>query len=95
MSAYDYVRAHIVVAGIVQGVGFRYFVMRIAHRMELAGWVKNLPSGEVEIIVEGPRGLLETLIRELRTGNAWATVTDIRVEWEKYLGEFKAFDIIH
>ncbi len=90
-----YVRAHIIVAGNVQGVGYRYFVMKAAHRMELTGWVKNLPTGAVEILVEGPRGLLETLIKELRTGNSWATVYDIRLEWEKYQAEFTGFDIVY
>jgi acylphosphatase len=85
--------AHIVVSGMVQGVGYRYFVMKLARRMELTGWVKNLPSGEVEIEVEGPRGLVEALIKELRTGNAWAVVRNIEVTWEKYRGKYTGFDI--
>jgi acylphosphatase len=95
MNPAHYVRAHIVVKGIVQGVGYRYFVMKLAHRMALTGWVKNLPSGEVETLVEGPRGLVETLIKELRTGNAWATVTDIQVEWGAYKAEYTGFDITY
>lgn len=88
-----YVRAHIIVSGMVQGVGYRYFVLKVAHRMELTGWVKNLPNGDVEIDVEGPRGLIESFIRELRVGNAWATVRNIDVEWDKYTGKYTGFDI--
>ena len=88
-----YVRAHIVVSGRVQGVGYRYFVMRLARKWELNGWVKNLPKGDVEIDVEGPRGLIESLIQELWTGNAWATVRDIDVRWDKYAGTYTGFDV--
>ncbi len=87
------VQAHIVVSGIVQGVGYRYFVSRLAGKWELTGWVKNLPTGEVEIEIEGPRGLIEPLIKDLWTGNAWATVRDIDVRWEKYTGKYDGFDI--
>ena len=47
------VRAEIVVNGLVQGVGFRYFVMREAQKLELKGFVKNLYSGEVLTVIEG------------------------------------------
>lgn len=89
-----YVQAHIIVSGIVQGVGYRYFVTKLARKWELTGWVKNLYTGEVEIGVEGPRGLIESLIQELRSGNAWATVRDVEVRWEKYSGEYSGFDIL-
>ena len=85
--------AHIVVSGMVQGVGYRYFVTKIARRMELTGWVKNLASGEVEIEVEGPRGLIETMIKELKTGNSWAVVRNMDVRFEKYQGKYTGFDI--
>ncbi len=88
-----YVQAHIVVSGIVQGVGYRYFVSRLAGKWELTGWVKNQPTGEVEIEIEGPRGLIESLIKDLWTGNAWATVREIDVRWEKYTGKYDGFDI--
>ena len=90
-----HVRAHIVVSGVVQGVGYRYFVMRVARRMELTGWVKNRSTGEVEIEVEGPRGLIESLVKELWTGNAWASVRDMDVEWHKFTGKHTGFDITY
>ena len=47
------VQAHIIFSGTVQGVGFRFTVQRHAQRLGLKGWVKNLPDGTVEILVEG------------------------------------------
>ncbi len=88
-----YTRAHIIVSGMVQGVGYRYFVCKNARRMELTGWVKNLMSGEVEIEVEGPKGLVESFTQELWTGNAWATVRNVDVNWESYRGQYNGFDI--
>ena len=88
-----YMRAHIVVSGMVQGVGYRYFVCKNARKLELTGWVKNLMSGEVEIEVEGPKGLVESFIQDLWTGNAWATVRNVEVNWEEYRGKYNGFDI--
>jgi acylphosphatase len=50
----DLVRMHAFVSGVVQGVNFRWFVERVGNRMKLAGWVRNLPDGRVELEVEGP-----------------------------------------
>jgi len=44
---------HIFVSGRVQGVGFRWYAQRIAERMRVTGWVKNLMDGKVEILIEG------------------------------------------
>ena len=63
-----------VLGGRVQGVGFRYFTRREATRLGLVGWVKNLPSGEVEVQVAGPGPSLETLRRRLRQGPAGSRV---------------------
>ena len=86
-------RAHIIVSGIVQGVGYRFFVQRYARKMNLSGWVRNLPTREVEILVEGPRGLIESLTRELYTGNLHATVRNVQVHWETFEGKYRGFDI--
>jgi len=49
------VQGHIYYSGIVQGVGFRYTVNQYAHELNLVGWVRNLPDGRVEILVEGSK----------------------------------------
>src|SRR5437868_14902074 len=53
------------VRGVVQGVGFRPFVHRLALRLDLAGWVRNA-SGDVQVLVEGAPDKIETFVRELR-----------------------------
>ena len=86
-------RAHIIVSGMVQGVGFRYFAYRTATRMSLNGWVKNLTHGEVEIEVEGPKGIIESFIKELPVGNPSAVVRNIEVDWKKTAGQYSSFEI--
>jgi len=86
---------HMIISGIVQGVGFRYFVMQQARRMKLTGWVKNLPTGEVEIDVEGPRGLIDSLIQNIRVGNEWCRVKDIQIQWKKITNQYSGFDITY
>jgi len=87
------VRAHIIVSGTVQGVGYRFFTSRLARQMGLTGWVKNLSSGEVEIEIEGSRGLIEAFIKDMKTGNAYARVADVHVEWHPFGGKYKTFDV--
>ncbi|MEO8138051.1 MAG: acylphosphatase [Gemmatimonadota bacterium] len=56
------------VRGRVQGVGFRYFVLRHATALGLVGWTRNLPDGRVEVVAEGEAPALETLEGQLRVG---------------------------
>jgi acylphosphatase len=82
------------VHGLVQGVGFRFFVCHRATELGLGGTVRNLPSGAVRVEAEGPRASLETLIRHLHEGPAAARVERVRVEWERPRG-IKPFTIAH
>jgi acylphosphatase len=66
------------VVGRVQGVGFRWFVREEARREALAGWVRNLPNGVVELAAEGPRDALDRLLDAVRRGPAGAWVEDVR-----------------
>ena len=84
-------RAHIVVSGIVQGVCYRYFTVEEATRLGLAGWVRNLPSGEVEAEVEGERSAVEALIKAMKVGPRAARVTDLKLEWIEVQGEMGGF----
>jgi acylphosphatase len=63
-----------VVRGVVQGVGFRWFVLREAQRLELRGWVSNLRDGSVEVVAEGPPASLSELERVLARGPSAARV---------------------
>lgn len=88
------VAAKIVVQGLVQGVGFRYFVYRHATRLGLAGNVHNLPSGDVAMEVHGERGLIEELIKELKVGPRAAHVRDLKIEWKSVDSTYLGFDIL-
>ncbi len=85
--------AHMIVKGLVQGVGFRYFVHRHATNLGLKGFAKNLYDGSVEIEVEGPRSSIEELIRLVKVGPRSAQVTDIKLEWKEVEHRYSNFDI--
>jgi len=69
------------VGGMVQGVGFRWFVARHARGLGLAGFARNLPDGRVEVVVTGgDAAALSRLEELLRTGPAHARVEDVERE---------------
>ena len=86
-------RLHARVAGRVQGVFFRAFTEREAHRLGLTGWVRNLPDGRVEVVAEGPRAQLEQLAQWLWQGSPYSRVEAVNVEWFPFTGEFDDFRI--
>lgn len=65
------------IAGEVQGVGYRYFALRAAARHQVKGTVKNLPDGSVEVIAEGEREAVEEFRHDLATGPTFADVTSL------------------
>jgi acylphosphatase len=87
------VGAYIIVSGLVQGVGFRFFVHRHASRLGVKGFVRNLYSGDVEIEVEGDRSNIEELIKEVRVGPRAARVRDVRVKWVQFQQRYYDFAI--
>jgi acylphosphatase len=66
--------ARIIVSGIVQGVGYRYWTARMAQELGLCGWVRNLYDGRVEIWAEGERPQLDELVRRCERGPRAAEV---------------------
>ncbi len=86
------VRAEIIVNGLVQGVGFRYFVYREAKDLDLKGFVKNLYTGEVLTVAEGERALIEELINKLKVGPMHASVKNYSVDWQEAKNEFNTFE---
>ena len=74
------------VRGRVQGVGFRYFVLREAAALDLAGFVANESDGGVRVVAEGPRGDLDALIERLEDGPPAAIVERVIVRWEPARG---------
>jgi acylphosphatase len=62
------------ISGLVQGVGFRWYVKRRADRLGLAGWVRNLPAGQVEVVAKGPEEILAEFQELLEKGPPAARV---------------------
>lgn len=69
---------HLRVVGKVQGVGFRWFVLEMANELELSGWVRNTPDGEVELVASGDQAKLEQLASAVGRGPLGAGVTEVR-----------------
>ena len=86
-------RAEIIVSGLVQGVRFRYFVLRKATQLNLFGFTKNQYDGTVLTVVEGEKHLIEELFNQLKVGPMHADVRDIKIAWRSFIGEFSSFEI--
>lgn len=78
------------VTGRVQGVGYRYYVVREARALGIAGWVRNLGDGSVEVLAQCEDGLLDTLAGRLWQGPPHARVTAVEaspgetVAWNEF-----------
>lgn len=68
-----------VVDGRVQGVGFRYSTVDQANRHGVTGWVRNMPSGQVEVFVQGPDVNVDELLAWLAIGPRLASVTGVEI----------------
>ncbi len=86
-------RLEAVVRGRVQGVGFRYFVLREATRLGLGGWVANEADGTVRCVAEGPRPALEELLTAMRDGPRGAVVGSVSEDWLPATGGFDRFGV--
>jgi len=75
-------RVHLLVSGRVQGVFFRARTRDRAHALGVAGWVRNLPDGRVEIVAEGPQSAVDALVTWAAEGPPAAQVDDITATWE-------------
>jgi acylphosphatase len=83
-----------IIRGLVQGVGFRWFVMSQAERLQLGGFARNLPDGSVEVVSEGPDAALEALEQALQRGPSHARVDDVqRLQVPLELDVPRSFDI--
>ena len=86
-------RIHIFVSGVVQGVFFRANTRDKANSLAINGWVRNLPDGRVEAVVEGEEEKLKELINWCYHGVPYARIENVEAEWEEYKGEFEGFSI--
>lgn len=81
------------VTGIVQGVGYRFYVQREALNRELTGWVKNKEDGSVEIEVVGSTDLLDDFLKSVKQGPRFSKVEQITVQPLPSSEPYKSFKI--
>ena len=81
-----------VISGRVQGVGFRWFTQDTASREGVTGWVRNLPDGRVEALVEGDDEAVTRVERAIRSGPRGARVDEVFVDAEEP-GGYRRFTI--
>ena len=93
MAEQDKCRKHIFISGSVQGVGFRFFTYGQAKALNLRGFVKNLPDGRVEVLIEGSKRAVNELTRHLRKGPSFSKVTNMDIIEEEYSNAFDDFRI--
>jgi acylphosphatase len=86
-------RAEFVVKGLVQGVGFRYYVYRHARILGLKGYTQNTYDGNVYVVAEGEESDLIDLQKQLWVGPSEAYVEDIYAKFIDYTGDFHDFGI--
>lgn len=92
-SGTELVRARIRVYGLVQGVFFRATMRDVATSLGVRGWVRNVPDGSVEAVLEGPKDAVEKVIEWAHRGPPAAVVERVEVNWEPYKGEYRDFRI--
>jgi acylphosphatase len=89
----DRARLDATVRGRVQGVGFRYHVLRAGMDLDLRGWVANEADGSVRTVAEGPRADLESFLGTLEEGPPAANVDRVVVAWGPAVGDLGPFSI--
>jgi len=82
-----------VISGRVQGVGFRWFTKDAAVREGVTGWVRNLPDGRVEALVEGDEDAVTRVERQLHQGPPGARVQAVNTITEEPSGAYRRFSI--
>ena len=87
------VRRHVIVSGRVQGVFFRDSTQREAHRLGVAGWVRNVDDGTVEAVFEGDSSAVESMLDFCGRGPERARVDRVAVDADQPLEGLQGFDV--
>ena len=86
-------RAHVFYSGRVQGVGFRYGAREVACGFEVTGWVRNLPDGRVELVLEAEEAELKAFLEAIHESQLGSHIRGEDVSWGEVQNEFDGFDI--
>lgn len=87
-------RMQVFYSGRVQGVGFRYTVRTVAAGFEIAGTVRNLADGRVELVAEGDKKELEAFREAIREAGLAANIRNEDAVWGEATGGFRGFEIV-
>ena len=82
MAGPDVKSLRVLISGRVQGVGFRYWVLREAEALHLNGWVRNLPDGRVEAVISGPATDVEYMLELCWKGPSFSQVKNVDTKEE-------------
>ena len=86
-------RLHVFITGRVQGVFFRARMQRVANSLGFTGWVKNLPDGRVEAVLEGSDTNMPAMLDSCHEGPPSAIVSNVERLDEPYSGNYQDFTI--
>jgi acylphosphatase len=90
----DLARLSALVHGRVQGVYYRAFTARVAKSLGLTGHVRNIDrTGDVEVVAEGEKSALDSLLEQLKMGPPGARVEGMDINWSDYTGNHRSFDV--
>lgn len=87
------IRAQVTIQGLVQGVSFRYHTRQMALQLNVTGWVRNLPNGDVQGCFEGDEKDVQALIDWCGEGPSLAEVENVLVKRQEFSGEFLGFHV--
>lgn len=87
------IRAMVTILGLVQGVSFRYHTRQMALGLNVTGWIRNLPNGNVQGCFEGDEKDVQALIDWCKEGPSLAEVENVSVEKKDFNDEFRGFQV--
>lgn len=93
MMAENKVRAHAIVNGRVQGVFFRAFIKEGADSNGVTGWVRNMPEGMLEAVLEGSEEAVKKTIDWIKVGPPNSMVSDVNIEYEPFVVNYSFFEV--
>jgi acylphosphatase len=87
------ISVRLIVRGKVQGVYFRFNMRQVAMKNSVVGWVRNLPDGNVEALLEGNKEDVNQVVHWSKIGPDYARVDEVKMDYEQYTGRYKDFII--
>jgi len=90
----DFIELKGEIFGKVQGVGFRFFALKEAKKLDLKGYVSNTEKGSVEVLAQGKEKSLQEFIKKLKKGPLFAQVNDFDFIFQKPTTKFSSFFVL-